>query len=321
MSAINGNVPSDIDKTNSVVQKKLVINDTIVAQNAKINNALISNLGLNQIEVDEHLVAPEIRGLLNEISYLQSQIKTLQLVVSPLISLLQQSITVDTFNVVPAQVIDTPPLTGRTVTFTNNTGSTFNLWTANNQSNVVTLLVNQFEDGDSYIFNIPDVGTLPSPNTFWSGNFGLLPLTSSWIDYVGITLAEFTFNAPTVISASNIQYRDTFDISNVPPGIGSQFPNGPRSSCVTVSCQAGYKQQQAYGYNVGIQIVPPTSGISPASQTVTANSTNGSSPDSIGFPNDTAVPKQQTILPNSPGNYNVYFTTPVATWPGSRCSS
>ena len=106
--------------------------------------------------------------------------------------------------------------------------------------------------------------------------------------------------------------RDTFDISNVPPGIGSGVNDGPRSAAVAASQAAGFSVQQSYNYNVGVQIVPPNLGVLPT-QTVTVTQTDGDSPDSIGFPNDTAFPKQQTG--EAQGNYLVSFLDPVVSLP------
>ena len=61
------------------------------------------------------------------------------------------------------------------------------------------------------------------------------------------------------------------------------------------------------GYNIGIQIIPPSGSL--PSQTVICTSVDGDSPNSIGYPNDTAFPKQQTI--ECTGNYIVNFLDPV----------
>jgi hypothetical protein len=58
---------------------------------------------------------------------------------------------------------------------------------------------------------------------------------------------------------------------------------------------------------VGIRVTPPAGSL--PSSVVTVTQTDGDSPDSIGYPNDTAYPKQQTI--ELTGNYVVDFLDPV----------
>ena len=67
---------------------------------------------------------------------------------------------------------------------------------------------------------------------------------------------------------------------------------------------------------MGVQIVPPNmmpvgAMVVLATQTVTCDTITGDSPGSIGFPNDTAFPKQQTGY--ALGNYQISFVEPVAT--------
>ncbi len=278
------------------------------------------------VTVNEILVAPQIRDLYSEIDKLQTQITNMGLSVAKNTNHLEEKVTVTTpmgtTEAVPAILVP-PPVNARKVTLNNNTGVSYELWTANNQNSVTTKLATlSSATSNTFIFNIPDVDTLPPPNNFWSGNFALLPIGSAATDFNGISLAEMAFNVPTVIKVpppTHTEYRDIFDISNVPPGIGSGCNNGPRSLCVDLSCKAGYKQQQAFGFNVGVKIVPPSSSILPVSVSVTGVSPNGSSPQTIGYPNDTAYPKQQTILNVAPGNYTVNFTGPLPAWPGSSC--
>lgn len=162
---------------------------------------------------------------------------------------------------------------------------------------------------------LPPSGTVswPIPTIQgWSGNFTAFPSGSPSI--AGGTIAEFGLNQ--LWSGFTPNLRDTFDISTVPPGIGTNCNNGPRSMCVALSRQSGFSTQQSFGYNVGIEIIPPSTGSLP-SQNVTCTSSNGDSPDSIGFPNDTAFPKQQTIqcLTAPAGNYTVNFLDPVLPLP------
>jgi len=75
-----------------------------------------------------------------------------------------------------------------------------------------------------------------------------------------------------------------------------------------------YTQSQAQNYNVGITVVPPNetpvgAPFALPTVTVTCNSLDGDSADSITFPNDTAAPKQQTGY--AQGNYTVTFTAPT----------
>jgi hypothetical protein len=95
--------------------------------------------------------------------------------------------------------------------------------------------------------------------------------------------------------------RDTFDISTVPGGLGSCCKNGPRSAAVAQSMASGFTGQKAYSYNVGAQIIPTSTGI--------CTDTDGDCAQSIGYPNDTAFPKQQTG--GATGSYTVNFLDPV----------
>lgn len=152
----------------------------------------------------------------------------------------------------------------------------------------------------------------------WNGNFTAFP--SGTPSVVGATIAEFGLNQ--LWSGYTPPLRDTFDISTVPPGISTLCNNGPHgfppntNNCVYFSRQSGFSNQQSFGYNIGVQILPPTGG-SLASETVTCTQTNGLSTGSIGYPNDTAFPKQQTVqcLPPPNGNYIVNFLDPVVALP------
>ena len=129
----------------------------------------------------------------------------------------------------------------------------------------------------------------------------------------GPTIAEFGLNQ--YWHGATPPLRDTIDISTVPAGIGTGLNNGPRSAVVAASQAAGFTVQQSYNYNVGVQIVPPVGGgiVLPPAFTVTCTATDGDSPQSIGYPNDTAVPKQQTR--DAIDNYIVNFLDPVVSLP------
>lgn len=213
----------------------------------------------------------------------------------------------------------TPPPslpTGRSILFQNQTMSTtLDIYLTQGYPSAIAPTIitggQAVAPGSSVSWSIPVIQG-------WNGNFTAFPSGSEWV--FGGTIAEFGLNQ--LWSGFTPPLRDTFDISTVPPGIGTLCNNGPHgfppntNNCVYFSQQAGYSTQQSYGYNVGIQIIPPSAGSLP-SQNVTCTGTNGLSPDSIGYPNDTAFPKQQTIecLAAPQGNYTVNFLDPVLTLP------
>ena len=213
----------------------------------------------------------------------------------------------------------TPPPSipnGRTILFQNQTNeTTLDIYvTQGYPSAVAASLVTGGQGvlpGSSVSWSIP-------PIQGWSGNFAAYP--SGNPPLAGSTLAEFGFNQ--LWSGFTPPLRDTFDISTVPPGIGTLCNNGPHgpppanNNCEFFSRQSGFSTQQSFGYNVGIQIIPPSTGSLP-SQTVTCIQSDGNSPESVGFPNDTAFPKQQTIecLPAPAGNFTVNFLDPVVSLP------
>ena len=161
--------------------------------------------------------------------------------------------------------------------------------------------------GSSYVWDIP--ATLNGDYTF---NVWALPAPKQYTpSYNGYSQVEFGFNQ-TYPDPDNL--RDTFDISTVPPGIGSMFNNGPRSAAVAYShTTAGYSTQQAYGYNAGFEIIPPTNTL--PTQTVTCAQLDGDSAEAVTYPNDTSYPRQQTIM--ATGSYTVNVLNPVVSvWPG-----
>jgi hypothetical protein len=197
-----------------------------------------------------------------------------------------------------------PPIpTGRTITFNNNTSATtIDIYMTKGAPGALPAAIiaggNALAPTGIAIWNIP---TDPS----WNGNFMAVPTGTPPIS--GATLAEFGLNQ--LWSGSVPPLRDTFDISTVPPGLGNQGANGPHSTCVQISSKyiPAFTTQQTYGYNIGIEIIPPSGSL--PSQTVTCNQANGDSPNSVGYPNDTAYPKQQTI--ECTGNYIINFIDPV----------
>ena len=144
----------------------------------------------------------------------------------------------------------------------------------------------------------------------WNGNFTAFPTGATLV--VGSTLAEFGFNQ--FWHGSVPPERETLDLSTVPPGIGRKCNDGPRENCVQISRQSGFSTQQSFGFNVGMSIIPPTSIMLP-SETVTCTAANGDSAGSIGFPNDTKFPKQQTIDYISTEGYTINLLDPVISLP------
>ncbi len=210
------------------------------------------------------------------------------------------------YKVLVANGFVTAAVGGRTVTFNNTTSSTnLDLYLTQGGTNPmpITKLVT---------INVSGLFVWLIPTTHgWNGNFTVLPAGAPIPKFnAGPTIAEFGFNQ--VWEGFMPQVRDTFDISTVPAGIGTNANDGPRSAVVQLSRDAGFSNQQSFNYNVGIQIVP-TAGAPIPVFPVTCNVTNGDSPDAIGFPNDTAAPKQQTG--KATGNYIVNFIDPVVTVP------
>jgi hypothetical protein len=202
----------------------------------------------------------------------------------------------------------TQTTSGRTVTFNNQSSVDVNLLITYGAPvpagpNFLTKL--KALTG-TYVWDIPS--TLDANYTF---NVWAIPPPKQYTPaYNGYTEVEFGFNQ-TYPDPSNL--RDTFDISTVPPGIGSMFNNGPRSSAVAYSASQGYSTQQSYGYNAGFEIIPPPNTL--PTQTVTCAQLDGNSAEAVTYPNDTAYPKQQTIM--GTGSYTVNVLDPVVSiWPG-----
>lgn len=214
------------------------------------------------------------------------------------------------FQILAANALLTALPTGRTITFNNNTTATnldLYLTVGGDHPEPLTKITTINYGGPAFVWDIPEEYN-------WNGNFTTMPAGVSPPQYnAGPTIAEFGLNQ--VWAGATPDLRDTIDISTVPAGIGTGLNNGPRSAVVAASRKAGFSVQQSYNYNVGVQIVPPVGGpiVLPQAVTVTCTETNGDSADSIGYPNDTAVPKQQTR--DAIGNYIVNFLDPVVTVP------
>lgn len=198
------------------------------------------------------------------------------------------------------------PAAGRTITFSNSTSANLDLYVTEGYPSPAgpTFLTTLAATTGSYIWNIPQV-------LGWNGNFQVAK--SGVAPQPGATLAEFGLNQ---LWPGLGCLRESFDLSTVPPGLGTQLADGPHSACQQLSFSAGYSLQQSRGYNVGMSLVPPVLPPQPCSpttlptQTVTCVSIDGYSPGSVGFPNDTAFPKQQTGY--AQGNYSVVLLEPVS---------
>jgi len=207
---------------------------------------------------------------------------------------------------------NSPPLTNnRTITHYNQSGQTIDLYLTLGGNGLTIKKIATITNGNSYIFQIPNIYN-------WLGNFNVLPTGDKCPNNnAGPTLAEFGINQ--IWANFNPPLRDTFDISTVPATIGNlSCTNGQtcRDKAVEISQATGlYTKQQSYNYNFGCKIVPPSGTQIPSGnlQTVSCTNTLGYPSDAIGYPLDTAVPKQQTgsAMLNIAGNYKVYWTGPV----------
>ncbi len=206
-----------------------------------------------------------------------------------------------------------PPITqNRTITHYNQSGQTIDLYLTLGNNGSTIQKIATISNGNNYIFNIPN-------NIYnWIGNFNVLPTGNKCPNNnAGPTLAEFGLNQ--IWAGSNPPLRDTFDISTVPAGIGNLLCSDGqacRNQAVKLSQSTGlYTLQQSYNYNFGCKIVPPIGTQIPSGnlQTVICTNTLGYPSDAIGYPLDTALPKQQTgsAMPNIAGNYCVYWVGPV----------
>jgi len=207
----------------------------------------------------------------------------------------------------------TPITQNRTITHYNQSGQIIDLYLTLGNNGSTIQKIATITNGNNYIFNIPN-------NVYnWQGNFNVLPTGDKCPNNnAGPTLAEFGLNQ--IWAGSKPPLRDTFDISTVPAGIGNLLCNNGqdcRNQAVEISQATGlYTLQQSYNYNFGCKIVPPNGTLIPPPgnlQTVSCTNTLGYPSDAIGYPLDTACPKQQTgsAMPNIAGNYVVCWTGPV----------
>jgi hypothetical protein len=210
--------------------------------------------------------------------------------------------------------------TGRTITHTNKTNINLDLYVTIGGLNPepLTKIATLTKNGGSHVFNILDYKDKKAIGYNASYNFNVLPEGDKIPTYnAGPTLAEFGTNQIWASSTPNL--RDTFDISCVPAGIGNLLcKDGQkcRDKAVNLSKKSGYTQQQAYNYNVGCEIIPPNGIKIPSGNLETVNVIKSKAPyssDAIGFPLDTAVPKQQTgsAIETEAGNYSVIWKGPI----------
>ncbi len=291
--------PTDQAFTNLTVSRNLTVRGRLATNNAIINNAIIENADIDNLTNDTVETASINNGL--QFDNIQIQVQAdnhRNFMISNTVAQLTAGTPFPTF------------AGGRTVTFNNSTASTtleVYITEGYPDAKAPTLLTTLAPAGGSFVWPIP---TTPG----WNGNFSAFPMGSPVV-LQGATLAEFGFNQ--LCSGCVPDERETFDISTVPPGIGTLCNDGPHGfppntqNCVFFSRQSKFSTQQSFGYNVGMRIIPPAGSL--PSATVTCIETNGDSPGSIGYPNDTAFPKQQTI--ELTGNYTVDFLDPVVPIP------
>jgi hypothetical protein len=217
---------------------------------------------------------------------------------------------------------ETPPemKKGRTITHHNLTDIDLDLYVTVGGYNPepLTKITTLNKNGGIHVFNILDYIDTKAVGYNASYNFNVLPKGDKVPKYnAGPTLAEFGTNQIWASSVPDL--RDTFDISCVPAGIGNLSCNNGqpcRNKAIELSKNAGYTEQQAYNYNVGCQIIPPDGTKIPSGNLETVHINEPTAPyssNAIGYPNDTAVPKQQTgsATLESAGNYIVKWTGPI----------
>ena len=214
-----------------------------------------------------------------------------------------------------------PPMKkGRTITHINKTNTDLDLYVTIGGLNPkpLTKIVTLVHTSGSHVFDILDYSGTKPVGYNASYNFNVLPKGDKIPTHnAGPTLAEFGTNQ--IWASSTPDLRDTFDISCVPAGIGNLLCNDGqkcRDKAVNLSKKSGYTQQQAYNYNIGCKIVAPTGTQIPsgnlASPSVT-DSTAQFTSEAIGFPLDTAIPKQQTgsAIETIAGDYTVEWIDPI----------
>jgi len=345
-------VPSDKQHTNFTVQKTLVCNGQLVTANATVagqllvNDATINNqlvlLDDSSLEGD---VLTNVGGglarwspaLTTSIVNNGPQFDSIQTIMKML-----SSVNFQLYNHIAAiqSILSGGPVTsptwnlGRTITFVNSTTTVLDVYLTLGVVHATPTLLFTLQatgqPGDSQVWNIPDPSDPANQN--FSGNFAGYPTGDPPLP--GATLAEFGLNQWWACCTP--PERDSTDISTVSPGIGAHCANGPHGfpppcpphqpgnnqNCVYYSLASGFGSQQSLGFNIGMSISNSAGGGSLPTQTVTCTSSNGDSPESVTFPNDTAFPKQQTG--QAIGNYTVTFMDPVLSLPGpspgSYCS-
>lgn len=192
----------------------------------------------------------------------------------------------------------------RKVTFNNMTSTTLDIYVTEGYPNAHAPTI--IPGGAAFAPGATPVEWDIPATAGWNGNFTVYPTGATVMS--GSTLAEFGFNQ--FWHGATPATRETCDLSTVPPGIGTKCNDGPRETCVNISRQSGFSTQQSFGYNVGMRLTPPTSIILPFA-IVTCTAANGDSAGSIGYPNDTAFPKQQTIDYISTEGYTIDLLDPV----------
>ncbi len=233
-----------------------------------------------------------------------------------------QNLNLRSLTTIASENGDVPPMqTGRTITHVNLTSTPLDLYLTVGGSNPqeITKLTTLTENGGTYTFQILDYDETNNPIGYNAQyNFNVLNAGDPIPQYnAGPTLVEFGTNQ--IWSDSDPILRDTFDISCVPAGIGNLICNNGqpcRNVAIQLSYQSGYTQQQAYNFNVGVQIIPPTGTAIPSGDLLTVSVTDSTAPYSsqaIGYPLDTAVPKQQTgsAMVGVAGNYFVNWIDPI----------
>ena len=200
-----------------------------------------------------------------------------------------------------------PIAQNRTITFNNTTTSTdldLHLQIGGTNPQALTGVATMTVGGAPFVYPISNT-KYNVPLTFTAMPAGVPPPPFNG----GPTLVEFGVNQ--VWKGFTPEMRDTFDISTNPPGLGACCRDGPRSAAVAASRASGFTGQRALSYNFGVQMVPPVGGpiILPQAVTVICTDADGDCAQSVGFPNDTALPKQQTR--DATGSYVVNFLDPV----------
>lgn len=343
-------VSSDKSYTNFTVKDTLVCQKQLVTVNAVVAGQLLTNeLVTNRARIIDSLMfldngndattgdilsndgSGQVHwspGLTTSIVNNGPQFNSIQNILK---LLNKMQLQIDSSVIAAQSILNAAPVTaptwnlGRTITFTNTTSTILDVYLTlgipHATPTFLFTLQASGQPGDSQAWPIPDPTITANQN--WSGNFAAYPTGDPPL--AGATLAEFGLNQWWACCIP--PERDTTDLSTVPPGIGNHCANGPHGfpppfpvnpprnnpNCVYYSLASGFGPQQSLGFNIGMSISNSASGGSLPTQTVTCTTSNGDSPQSITFPNDTAFPKQQTG--QAVGNYTVTFMDPVLSLP------